>query len=159
MSFHFALIGCWEYDVALFKDDKASRQQECIPVGCVLSTAVAISPGGRGVLPQCILGYQSPQTRHTPRPGTPPDQAHPSGSRPPGADTSHTRHPPMWTVHPEIPTPLDQAHIPPGTDTPHPGTRYPHPHCGQTDTCKNITFATSLRTVTNPQQSEGSGYS
>ena len=89
---------------------KQPENQECIPVGCVPSAAVAVSP--RGGLPQCMLGYQPPpRTRHPPQeqtplgPGTPQNQAHPS-----------------------------------------PGTR--HPSCGQTHTCKNITFATSLRTIT-----------
>ena len=63
---------------------------------------------------------------------TPPDQA-PSGTRHPlGADTPQTRHPP----------PRDEA--------PPPWTRHPReqtPPCGQTDTCKNITFETSSRTV------------
>ena len=42
------------------------------------------------------------------------------------------------SVHAGTPTP-------PGPDTP-PGTRHP-PFCGQTDACKNITFAISLQTV------------
>ena len=41
-------------------------------------------------------------------------------------------------------TPKDHAPLP-GPCT-LPGTMHTHP-CGQTDTCKNITFATSLRTV------------
>ena len=52
------------------------------------------------------------------------------------------------SVHAGIPPP-DQA--PPGADPPSradpPGTRHPHPPPGQTDRCRNITFATSLRTV------------
>ena len=36
--------------------DKDQRKQECIPVGCVQSAAVAVGGGG-GHIPQCILGY------------------------------------------------------------------------------------------------------
>ena len=56
----------------------------------------------RGGLPQCMLGYHTPQTRHPPGPGTPPRPGtprishttpppktrHPLGPDPPGADTS-----------------------------------------------------------------------
>ena len=114
----------------------------------------------QGGLPQCMLGYQSPRnqappiplpwtkhppvTRHIPAgPGTPPsptagtpqDQAHPLG---PG--TPRSRHPPgPGTLPPEqAPPPRDQAPLPPGLGT------LPR---GQTHTSKNITFATSLRTV------------
>ena len=70
-----------------------------------------------GGLPQCMLGY--------PREQTPPDQAPPQDQAlPTGPGTP-----------PQAP-PSDQAPL---------QTR--HPHCGQTDTCKNITYATSLRTV------------
>ena len=72
----------------------------------------------RGDLPQCMLGY------------------------PPGADT-----PPNQAPAPRVVTPRDQA--PPRKQTLRdqapPWTR--HPPCGQTDTCKNIAFVTSLRTV------------
>ena len=66
-------------------------KQECIPVGCVPSAAVVVSPGG-----VCLSACWD--------------------TNPPGADPPRTRHPP----------------------------------CGQTHTCKNITFATSLRTVIRP---------
>ena len=95
---------------------KMYTKQECIPVGCVSSAAVAVSSGGRGGLPQCILGYKPPTG-----PGTPP-----------------TRHP--------------QTRSPP-SDQALPQTRHPRDHappCGQTHTCENITFATSLRTVNIP---------
>ena len=81
----------------------------------------------RGVSASVYAGIPSlwsshpPQDQAPPR-ADPPDQAPPS---PPGAD-------PPVQVHP------------PGSRQP-PPTR--HPPCGQTDACKNITFATSLRTV------------
>ena len=46
---------------------KIYNTQECIPVGCVPSAAVAVCYGG-GCLPQCMLGYTPPR----PRPGDPP---------------------------------------------------------------------------------------
>ena len=62
---------------------------------------------GGGGLPQCMLGYHTPQSRHPreqtppPRADTPPGADHPPGSRhPPGADTPGSRH------------------TPPGSDTP-----------------------------------------
>ena len=61
------------------------------------------------------------------------------------ADTPRSRHPPG--TRPD--TPAGSRHPPeqtPPEQTPPPGTR-PDPPCGQTDACKNITFATSLRTV------------
>ena len=99
--------------------------QECITVGCVPSAAVAIFAGG--CLPQCMLGYH-PSGAVTPR-----DQAPPQSRPPrPGTPLPPRSRPPV------------QVH-PPGSRQPPPRTR--HPSCGQTDACKNITFATSLRTV------------
>ena len=55
---------------------KQPENQECIPVGCVPSAAVAVSPRGGG-LPQCMLGYQPPpRTRHPPRNRPPPGTRH-----------------------------------------------------------------------------------
>ena len=127
---------------AIFLAYTKKCEQECIPVGCVPSAGVAVSPAGGRSLPQCMLGYpqeQTPRTRH------PPSSLH--GTRhPPGADPlPRTRHPP-----PRADPPWDQALSPPGSrHPPGPGTppRSRHPSCGQTHTCKNITFATSLRTV------------
>ena len=77
--------------------DENKNEQECIPVGCVLSAAVAVSP--REGLPQCMLGYQPP------RADPPKDQASPQGRHP------RTRHPPGSRLL------QDQAH-PPGTRHP-----------------------------------------
>ena len=52
--------------------------------------------GGKGCLPQCMLGYNPPG------PGR-----HPLGPDPPRADTPQTRHPSPWT-----------RQTPPGADTP-----------------------------------------
>ena len=109
--------------------DAVQLKQECIPVGCVPSAAVAVSPGGSAQT------KHPPQTRHLP----------PTRHHPLGAD-------PHWSGHP-----LDQVpHL--GTDPRHCKACWdttcntcwdstPRPPCGQTHTCKNITFATSLRTV------------
>ena len=48
------------------------KKQECIPVGCVPSAAVAVSPRGRGA-PQCRADI--------PREQTPPGSRHPSMDR------------------------------------------------------------------------------
>ena len=85
-----------------------------------------------------------------PGPGTPGEQT------PPGPGTPREQTPPPG---PGTPTPQDQAHPlpqdqahPPGVDPPGPGTPLPGPGtpspCGQTHVCENITFTTSLRTVT-----------
>ena len=62
-----------------------------------------------GCLPQCMLGYNSPEQTHTPqeqtppRADTPPEQTHPweqtppRADTPPGADTPQSRHPPEQT--------------------------------------------------------------
>ena len=79
---------------------------------------------GRGGLPQCMLGYQPPHP-----------WSRPPGSRPPRDQTPpRSRHP--WSRHP------------PGTRLPRGQNPSPHPLGDRmTDTCKNITFTTSLRTV------------
>ena len=89
------------------------------------------SSGGGGCLPQCMLGYQPPPTRC-----------------PPGADPSQTRHPlqdltcnACWDSTPPWRPAARHAGI-----TPERHAGLPPP-CGQTHTCKNITFATSLRTA------------
>ena len=97
-------------------------KQECIPVGCVPSAAVAVCFQERVSTP--------------PGAGTPPEQApprsrHPPWSRPPGAD------PPWRPV-------ARHAGIPPAR---HAGIPHPPPSHMDRHTCKNITFATSLRMV------------
>ena len=91
-------------------------------------TGVCLSTGGRGCLPQCMVGY-TPQSRHPP------------GSRhPPRADTPQSRHPPEQTPPEQTPpeqtpwadTPQEQT--PPRADTPleqtPPGSRPPPPRDG-----------------------------
>ena len=113
-------------------------KQECIPVGCVPSAVVAVSPGRGGVWPQCMLGYQPPPDQTPPPEQTPPRTRH----CPPGPDTPQTRH----TPGPD--TPQDQT--PSGTRHPLeqtlPGTR--HTPTLDRHACENIAFATSFRTVT-----------
>ena len=93
-------------------------EQECIPVGCVPFASVAICwPGG-------LL--------HTPQSSHPPGSRHP----PPRPAARHAGIPPA--MHAGIPHP-------PGDLLQ--GMLGYHLPCGQTHTCKNITFATSLRTV------------
>ena len=93
-------------------------------------TSMCLSTWGEGCLPQCMLGYpptcppgsrppqaDPPWSRHTP-----PDQAHPPGSKPPGsryppeADTPRTRHTPPKNRHPRTRHPPEQT--PQGADTP-----------------------------------------
>ena len=75
-------------------------------------------------------GSLLPWSRHPLGAGShPPEQVPPPGSRPPGADPPTARH----------------AGIPPAM---HAGIAPPPPVNRITDTCKNITFATSLPTVT-----------
>ena len=96
-------------------------QQECIPVGCVPSAAVASLQGGSASV---HAGIPMP-----PGPGTSREQTPPGLGTPP-----QSRHPlPRDQTPPEPGTPWEQA----------------PPLCGQTDACENITFATSLRTVIN----------
>ena len=47
---------------------------------------------GLGCLPQCMLGYHIPWSRH-PLEQTSPWSRHPLGQTPPGADTPQSRHP------------------------------------------------------------------
>ena len=86
-------------------------KQECIPLGCVPSKAVAVYPRGSVSVHAGIPTSPPPPWDHAPLP---------PGPCTPWDQTLRTMHPP-------------RADLPP---------------CGQTDTCKNITFATSLRTVT-----------
>ena len=115
--------------------DKILNTQECIPVGCVPSATVAV----------CFQGGSPP-----PR-SRPPHSRHPLSQVPPGPGTpSGTRHPP-WDQAP----PQDQA--PPWEQTPYCKACWDTicnawwdsipPVDRMTDTCKNITFATSLRMV------------
>ena len=103
-------------DTKLDELNKIILKQECIPVGCVPSAAVAVPP--KGGLPQCMLGY------------------HPSDQAPPPREQTLP-----WTKYPPRIDPREQT---PPHQTPQ--TRHP-PVDRMTDTCKNITFATSLRTV------------
>ena len=69
-----------------------------------------------GVLPQCMLGYHTPLSRHTPLEQTPREQTPPSRHPPPradtplGADTPQSRSPPEQTP--------PKADTPPRADTP-----------------------------------------
>ena len=84
----------------------------------------------RGCLPQCMLGYTPPGSRH-PRGADPHQSRHPPQSRPtPRADTSGSRHPPGADT-PQEQTPgadYPQEQPPPRGDTPqsrHPHSRHP----------------------------------
>ena len=73
------------------------HRQECIPVGCVPSAAVAVPPGGI-----CLSAYlYTPQTRHTPHPEQTPWTRHPpkgTDPRPPGPGTPPVdKHTPVKT--------------------------------------------------------------
>ena len=110
---------------AFLQEEESHTKQECIPVGCVPSAAVAVCWGGGG-LPQCMLGYTPLLGLDTPWAWTPPrpGPGHPSLGRPPsypppglGLDT-----PPGQIPHP----------IPP-----RPGPGHSPPVNRMTDRCKN----------------------
>ena len=102
---------------------KYLRQQECIRVGCVLPSSVAVpggvvdTPLGRHPLDRHPHGYTPWQT--------PPGQT-PSSQTPPWADL--TRQTPPTPLHAGIHT--SPAHCMLGYASP----------CGETYTCENITF-------------------
>ena len=88
-------------------------QQSCGQIN--IFTPVCHSVHGGGVLPQSMLGYQPPRTRHPPRSRYPPPRANPPG---PGAP-SRTRHPPGADSPPRHPP----DHAPPRSR--HPQSRLP----------------------------------
>ena len=115
----------------------STKQQECIPVGCVPSAAVAVSGGGVYLVPGgCTWSGGCTLSGGVPGPG--------------GC---------TWSGGVYL---VQEVYLVPG-DVPHPrgvylvrGDLVPGgvpgqvlPPCRQTDACKNITFATSLRTVIN----------
>ena len=66
--------------------------------GCVKNSVC------RGGLPQCMLGYHTPWSRHPPGAGTPLAADPPAADPPPGAGTPQSRHPPpsraCWEIQP-----------------------------------------------------------
>ena len=108
---------------------------------------VGVTPPGPYTLDHTPLGPYHPPD-HAPQTTAPPDQTPPSlWTTPPPLLTTH----PPQTTPPGLSTPWGLS-TPLGLSTP-PGTKYiplglSTPPCGQTDTCKNITLATtSLRPV------------
>ena len=102
------------------------HQQECIPVGCVPSAAVAILGDGvstRHPPEQTPPGPDTPGTRHPPR-ADPPGNRHPRG-----ADTPQSRHPPR-SRHPreQTHTRRDQTPPPPVKESPTPVKILPYPN-------------------------------
>ena len=102
------------YSFTIFTDETFDKQ-ECIPVGCVPSAAVAVSPEGGG----CHSAQQTPpeqtptQSRHPPGADTPPQSRHcPRSRHPPGADTPRSRQPPEQTT----PPPPGAGTTPPAVD-------------------------------------------
>ena len=86
-----------------------------------------------GCLPQCMLGYTHPQSRHPLGADTPPSrhpEQTPPSRHPPGADPPQSRHPWEQTQSPGADTPQEHTH-PPGahppeqTPPPPPGSRPP----------------------------------
>ena len=110
---------------------KNISKQECIPVGCVPSAAVAACLGGGSA--SMHAGIHPP-----PGPGPPPPG--------PGPGDSPAR-PPNLPPGMDLETPPPDPQSPPGY-----GPGDPHPMNRMTDTCKNITFATCNRckNITSP---------
>ena len=85
-----------------------------------LQASVILSTGG--CLPQCMLGYTPPWSRHPSSRSRHPPGADPPGAdtHPPGADTPQSRHPlrssPLEQTPPPSRPPWEQT--PPGADTP-----------------------------------------
>ena len=64
-----------------------TNKQECIPVGCIPSAAVAVcSWGGGGILPQCMVGYTHPPGPGLDPPGQTPQPLPWPGPRDPPED-------------------------------------------------------------------------
>ena len=123
-------------------------QQECIPLGCVPSATVAVCFWGEVSTPtpwqQTPLGADPPQEQ-TPWEQTPPEQT--PRQDPPRADpreqtTLQIRPPPGDLLQGMLGYHLQGM------------LGYCPPPRGQTDTCKNITFTTSLRTVITPNPNQ-----
>ena len=127
--------------------------QECIPVVCVPPTAVPVSRGAAsvhaGIPPRC--GPGDPLTRPSSSPlgvGLETPLARPL-NLPPGCGSGdppgQTPQAPPWVW---VWRPAKHAGIPPPRDLQQGMLGYHlqsmlgyHPPCGQTDTCKNITFS------------------
>ena len=94
-----------------------------------LLVSVILFTGGRGCLPQCMLGYHPPRA-DTPREQTPLEQI------PPRADIPQIRHPPEqippseqtpWNRHPPSIHPLPPEQTPPRSrHSPPPASRLRH---------------------------------
>ena len=116
-----------------------------------LHLSVILSTGGEG-LPQCMLGYHPPGTRH------PPQSRHPPGPGPPKANTPRTSPPPPRDqVTPEqTPPPWDQVprsrHPLPGSSPPwsrHPLGPGTPPPPQETATCADGTHPTGIHSCLN----------
>ena len=109
-------------------------KQECIPVGCIQSASVAV----------CWLGGLL--HTHTPGAGTPSRAGTPQEQAPPWRPVArHAGIPPAR--HARIPSPRDLLQGMLGYHLQGMLGYSPPPSCGQTHTCKNITFTTLLRMV------------
>ena len=123
------------YFIHYFPYKVSSISLSCIITGCnevvakvmFLLMSVILFTGGRGYLPQCMLGYHTP-LEQTPPEQTPPwEQTHPLGAdtppweqtHPPGSRHPQSRHPPP----PGADTPIQSRHTP-LEQTP-PGSRHP----------------------------------
>ena len=119
---------------------KLCCQQECIPVGCIPPTAVAVSPAMHPTLmhaPSPCYAHPMPympHAMHAPMPCMPHAMHAPMPSMPPFHACPMPCMPPA--MHASLPC------TPPAMHTPcHACPTLPcMPPCGQTDTCENITF-------------------
>ena len=129
-------------DLILFSFFRHYRPQRSRGQGNVFTTVChSFCSQGGGGLPQYMLGYQPPQSRHPPprsrhprppppprpdTPGPPTPRPDTPGSRPPRADPPQSRHqapqPPL-TRHPQSRPPRPDTPLPPGKQTPAYGQR------------------------------------
>ena len=84
----------------------------------------SVRRGGWGCLPQCMLGYHTPQEQTPPRADTPWADTPPQADTPWSRQPLRTRHPPSETRSHQEQTPPGSRH-PPGADTPSPHSRHP----------------------------------
>ena len=97
----------WHNLVFFFQNEEIFVQQECIPVGCVPSAAVVVSPGGSASV---HAGIPTPLDQAPPQEQTPPSSRPPPRDQaPPGPGTTPGAHPPGADLRQEQ---IPRKHVP-----------------------------------------------